>query len=176
MNFIKKHFFKKYIAERKIVRSVEVVSLQKAKRIGILCNITTESTYKDIYAVFSSLQSANRMVWLAGYIDDKMVPFYCIQQLSADFFCNKDLNWFGKPEKVQINDFINTEFDLLLDFTHQPYSVIQLMLALSHAHFIVGSQKENAQYYDLLINSDTEIENCDLLKHIAHYTQQLIGE
>lgn len=176
MNFIKKHFLKKYISDRKVVRNINVASLPQATKVGLLCNITTEDTYKDIYAVFSSLQHPNRSIWLMGYIDDKMVPFYCLQQLSADFFCNKDLNWYGKPEKVQIEDFIKSDFDVLIDFSQKPHDPIRLILNLSHAHFIVGSLKDNAPFYDLLIHADQQFENKELLRHINHYTQQLKGE
>src|SRR5574344_1127236 len=176
MNFIKKHFLKKYIAERKAVRSVDVVSLQRAKSVGLLCNITTEDTYKEIYEVFASLQAANRYVWLLGYIDDKIVPFYCLQQLSADYFCNKDLTWYGKPEKVQVDDFLKTEFDILIDFSNERSDIFELILSLSRAHFIVGAQQEYANSYDLLIQTDKPMEHRELLKTITYYTQQLKGE
>lgn len=176
MNFIKKHFLKKYIAERKAVRSVDVVSLQRAKSVGLLCNITTEDTYKEIYEVFASLQAANRYVWLLGYIDDKIVPFYCLQQLSADYFCNKDLTWYGKPEKVQVDDFLKTDFDILIDFSNESSDIFELILSLSRAHFIVGAHQEYSNYYDLLIQTEKPMEHWELLKNITYYTQQLKGE
>ena len=72
MNFIQRFFLKRYIADNKNVRKPEVISLRDAKNVGILCNITTEDSYKDIYAVFSHLQSAKRSVWLMGYIYRKL--------------------------------------------------------------------------------------------------------
>ena len=175
MNFIKKYVTKKYVAENKPVRDIVVTSLQKAKRVGILCKITDEDSYKDIYAVFSSIQSADRSVNMLGYIDDKEVPFYCLQQFSADYFCNKDLNWYGKPEKVQIHDFMNLDFDILIDFTHEPVDVIRLILSLSPAHFIVGSAPENKEFYDLIISSESPLSNAELLKNIDLYTKNLTG-
>ncbi len=176
MNFIQRFFLKRYIADNKNVRKPEVISLRDAKNVGILCNITTEDSYKDIYAVFSHLQSAKRSVWLMGYIDDKSIPFYCLQQLSADYFCNKDLNWYGKPEKVQIHDFINTDFDVLIDFSHDVFDPIRLIMSLSPAKFIIGSEKQNVEFYDLLIQSEHTISNMELLKNITHYTNQLAGK
>lgn len=175
MNFIQRHFLKRYIKENQQVRNPEVSSLRDAKNIGILCNITTEDTYKDIYAVFSRLQGTSRNVWLMGYIDDKAVPFYCIQQLSADYFCNKDLNWYGRPEKVQIKDFYNMEFDILLDFSHDVFDPLRLIMELSRAKLIIGSEKRNLKYYDLLIQTEEDISNMELLKNISHYTNQLSG-
>lgn len=176
MNFITRYFFNKYIAENKIDRSINITSLDKAKNVGIICDITTEDTYKEIYAVFAGLQNTRRSAWLIGYIDEKTVPFYCLQQLTADFFCYKDLNWFGRPEKVQINDFIQAEFDLLIDFSQESYPAILALLELSHAHFIVGGAAPKAKYYDLLINTPDKLSHKELLQNIERYTKKLSGE
>lgn len=176
MNFISRYFFNKYIAENKTNRDIHITSLQKAKSVGIICDITTEDTYKEIYAIFAGLQNTRRAAWLIGYIDDKLVPFYCLQQLTADFFCYKDLNWYSRPEKVQIKDFINTEFDILIDFSHENYPALQAILELSHAHFIVGGASCKAKHYDLLINTPEKLSHQGLLTHIECYTKQLAGE
>ena len=176
MNFIQRHFAKKYIAENKKVRTPEVVSLRDAQNVGILCNITTEDTYKDIYAVFSKWQSATRNVWLVGYINGKVIPFYCLQQLSADYFCNKDLNWYGKPMKGQVQSFCETEFDVLLDFSHDVFEPLRFIMSITPAKFIIGSEKRNMDYYDLLIESKEDMTNMELLKNINHYTNQLSGK
>lgn len=176
MNFVQKYFAKRYITENKKVRTPEVVSLRDAKNVGILCNISTEDTYKDIYAVFSKLQNPTRNVWMAGYIDNKLIPFYCLQQLSADYFCNKDLNWYGKPKKEQILNFCETEFDILLDFSHDVYDPLRFIMAITPAKFIIGSEKQNADLYDLLIQSEHDLTNMELLKNITHYTNQLSGK
>ncbi len=177
MGFIQKQLVKRYIADNKVDRKARVCALHKAVKVGILCNITTEDTYKEIYAVFDKLQTfADREVWLLGYVDSDAVPFYCHQQLKADFFCNKDLNWYGKPEKVQVTDFQKVDFDILLDFTHAPFAPIKMLLAVSPAHFIVGSEKSNAEYYDLLINTDAALSHQDLYRNIDQYTKNLTGE
>ena len=175
MNFIKRYFIKRYIFDNKKVRDISISSLRNAKNVGILCNITTEDTYKDIYAVFSKIQTTERNAWLIGYIDDKNVPFYCLQQLSADYFCNKDLNWYGKPEKGQIIDFMDIDFDILIDFSHEAYPPLQVIMALSKAHLIIGSVQENAPFYDILINSEYGFSNTELLHHVDTYTHKLSG-
>ena len=173
--FIKKFFLRRALEENKHPRNVYITALQKARSIGLLCDITDEDSYKRIFSVFSKLQHAGRTVWLMGYINDKEVPFYCLQQLAADYFCNKDLKWYGKPEKVQIDDFLGREFDLLIDFTKQPFPVIRYMLTLTQAHFIVGSAKENADLYDLYIDGENIYDHVTLLEQISLYTKQLTG-
>lgn len=171
--FIKRYALKKHLSEHKVTRDRKVVSLRNAKNIGIVAEITDEDSYKEIFAVFSKLQTISK-VQMVGYIDEKMVPFYCLDQLAADYFCKKDLNWYGKPEMVQVSDFINTDYDILIDFTRRDLAPIQYMLTLSKAQFIVGGNKENQEFYDLIIEGTDSHKK--LLENIYVYTQKLIGE
>lgn len=175
INILKNYFFNKYIQENLQLRKPKLISLQRAKSIGFLCNITDEDSYKNIFSLFSKFQNANRTLWLIGYVDDKSVPYYCLQQLTADYFCKKELNWFGKPVKVQIDDFIKKDFDMLIDFTQKPFQSIQYILKLTQSGFIVGGNQHHKNDYDLFI----DIQNKDpymLLENINLYTKKLMGE
>lgn len=176
LNLIKNYFLNKYIQDNKVVKNPKLISLQRAKSIGFICNITDEDSYKDIFALFTKFQNSNRSLWLMGYIDDKFVPYYCLQQLTADFFCNKELNWFGKPEKVQINDFIKRDFDMLIDFTRKPFRPVQYILKLSNAGFVVGGNPSNRDDYDLFIDDSQDSDNYNLLENIHKYTLKLMGD
>jgi len=175
VNFIAKLFLKKYRSKNQVDRDKQITSLSKAKDIGLICKITNEDSYKEINAIFVGLQKFNRTLWLMGYVDGKNVPFYCLQQLTADFFCNKDLNWYGKPEKVQINDYLKREFDLLIDFTHDVNEPIRTILTLSNAKCLAGANRNNEDMYDLFIDSQSDLSHKELLDQIQLYTEQLTG-
>ena len=174
-SFIKKYFFKKYLAENKPNRSVSIVSVSRAKSIGLLCEITDEDSYKAIFKIFTQLQQNNTMVHLIGYIDEKYVPFYCLQQLSADYFCQKQLSWCGEPNMIQVTDFINRDFDVLLDFNYRYHAPIEAILATSHARFIIGSCADYKDLYDLTIQTDSGNYN-QFLASVFNYTQKLAGK
>lgn len=160
-----------------VVRNKQLISLDKAKDIGLLCKITDEDSYKEINAVFTHLpKSLDRTLWLMGYCDGKIVPYYCLQQLTADFFCNKDLNWFGRPIKVQITDYISREFDMLIDFTHDENEPVKTILSLSNARFITGSNPTNYEFYDLFIDTDETLSHRALVNQIGNYTNKLTGD
>lgn len=173
---IKSFFLKRYLANNKIVREKTLISLQQAKNIGLMCEITNEASYKEYFAIFSAIQKANRNMWLLGYIDDKIVPFYCLEQLTVDFFCNKDLNWYGKPQKIQVLDYEKKAFDMLIDFTKRPLLPIRSILELSQAKCIVGGNKNHRDSYDLFIGGENDLSSHQLLKNIDIYTQKLTGE
>jgi len=171
---LKNYFLQRYLTANKPVRQKQLLSLQRAKNIGIVCNITDEDSYKEIFYIFTQLQEHGHNIKLIGYIDEKTVPFFCLPQLAADYFCQKQLNWYGRPNMIQVDDFIKTEYDMLLDFNSYYYPAVASILALTKSKFIVGHTPENHDLYDLYI----DIANTDALTFlgaVSTYTQKLTG-
>jgi len=170
----KNYFLKRYISENQTRRNTRLCSLSNAKSIALLCEITDEDSYKNIFQIFTQLQNTGRQVKLIGYINEKEVPFYCLPQLSADYFCNKNLTWFGMPNLVQLQDFLKVEHDILIDFNTISHAPIQALLSLTKSRFIVGRQPDNQKYYDLFID-DCKSNNAQYLDTIHLYTHKLTG-
>ncbi len=175
-NIIKNKYLNKFLITHKVLRKKQIVSLDNAKSIGILAEITDENSYKQIYSLFTKLQSMEKTVWLMCYVNEKSVPYYCLQQLTADYFCKKNLNWFGKPDFVQMKDFLAKEFDMLIDFNMKSYQPNEFILAQTHSKFIIGTIKELQSLYDLYIETEHNNDQIELLKHIHHYSKKLTGE
>lgn len=171
---LKNYFLQKYLTAHKPSRQKQLISLQRAKNIGMICEITDEDSYKNIFYIFTQLQEHGHNIKLIGYIDEKIVPFYCLPQLSADYFCQKQLNWYGRPNMIQVDDFIKTEYDMLLDFNASYHSAIRTILALNKSKFIVGHTAENQDLYDLYIDTATT-DAYNFLESVSKYTQKLTG-
>ena len=175
INRIKKYFLNRCIEKRKPLREKHIIALEQAQTIGILCQITDEDSYKEIHTLFSKIQSLNRIVWLVGYIDTKKVPYFCLPQLSADYFTRKNLNLYGKPHFGQFNDFIHKDFDMLIDFSRKDLAPLQYILAVSKAKLIIGANEYSQNLYDIFIHDKTEMDSLKLLKTIYNYLLKLTG-
>lgn len=175
LNWLKRYCIKRYISDNKPVRYKELISLDKAKSIGVVAVITDEHSYRDVFSIFTRLQHANKMVRMVAYIDEKSVPYYCLEQLTADYFCQKDLNWYQKPMMVQVHDFMRIEFDMLIDFSNTPLPPVHTVLQLSHAKMIVGANTNYRHEYDLFMD-DPELGHLELIKCIELYSRKLMGE
>ena len=171
---IKNFFLNRYISGNKSPKNPRITNLKQAKFIALLCEITDEDSYKDIFRLFTQLQNEGHQVKLVGYVNDKEVPFYCLPQLSADYFCNKHLNWFGLPNFVQIQDFLKEDYDMLIDFNTVKYAPIQAILALTHSKFIIGREPQSQSLYDLFMD-DGKSSNDHFLEVIHDYTLKLTG-
>ena len=175
ISYIKKSLLKRCLEKHKASREKKLISLEKAQTIAILCQITDEESYKEVHALFSKLHSHNRTAWLMGYIDKKGVPYYCLPQLSADYFSKKNLNWYGKPYFTQLNDFLNKDFDILIDFSRKDLPPLRYILSTSKAKLIVGANAYAQNLYDVFIHDETEPDDLKLLKIIHNYLLKLTG-
>jgi hypothetical protein len=175
IHYIKKSFLKRCLEKHQSSREKKIISLEKAKTIGMICQITDEDSYKEIHALFSKLQSHHRTAWLMGYVDKKEVPFYCLQQLSADFFSKKNLNWYGKPDFAQLNDFLNKDFDILIDFSRNNLAPLRYILSTTNAKLLVGANENAQDLYDIFIHTDINIDHQQFLKIVHNYLLKLTG-
>lgn len=62
-----------------------------------------------------------------------------------------DINFFGVPASKLIETFVNTPFDILIDFTREKSGVVEFVCAKSVAKFKVGKHNTNS-IFDLIIN------------------------
>ena len=129
----------------------------------------------EIVTKFSEDFMTGKVVHLIGYIDEKYVPFYCLQQLSADYFCQKQLTWCGEPNVVQVTDFMQRDFDILLDFNYRYHAPIETILATAHSKFVIGSCADYKDIYDLYIQTESGNYN-QFLNSTFNYTQKLSGK
>ena len=175
INHIKKHLLNRSLKHQKVYREKVIVSLEQTHTIGMLCQISDEDSYKDVYNLFSKLHSPKRVVKLMGYIDEKTVPFFCLPQLSADYFCKKHLNWYGKPNFAHLKDFAAIDFDILIDFSRNDLAPLHYLLTVSKAKLIVGANEHAQDFYDIYFKDETNPDNFQLLKTIHNYLLKLTG-
>jgi len=174
-NSLKKKKLNRSLKKYKIVREKRIMSLDKTRSIAMMCQITDEESYKEIHDLLSKLHSPRRNVWLLGYINKKEVPYYCLPQLSADYFSNKELNWYGKPNFSQLKDFISKDFDVLIDFSRQDLSPLRYVLSICNAKLIIGANEYAEELYDVYIQDENNMDNLSLLKTIHNYLHKLTG-
>jgi hypothetical protein len=175
LSYLKRLLFNRTLKSHKISREKQIVSLEKTRTIAILCQITDEDSYKEIYELFTKLHSPKRIIRLLGYIDQKEVPYFCLPQLSADYFAKKHLNWYGKPDFPQLKDFINHDFDILIDFSRTNLMPLRYILTASKAKLIVGANEYAQELYDIYIHDESNPDNLNLLKTIHNYLLKLTG-
>ena len=130
-------------------------SFAKVGTIGVLFDATTSEDLELVKRYIAYLKENRKKVKVIGYFNVRDIPQLTYSKLEFDFFSTKELNWFGKPTPAHVNNFMEEEFDLLIDFNIADHFPLKYIAALSKANFKVGKFNEaDKETYDLMIDTD----------------------
>jgi hypothetical protein len=142
---------KDHIREPKTIR----FNFDAIKTVGILFDATSKEDYELLKRYVIYLREHRKRVKVIGFFSAKNIPELTYSKLEYDFFSKKDLNWFGKPSSVVIRNFMNEEWDLLIDLNIHDHYPLKYISTLSYANFKVGKYNEkDLEIYDMMIDSD----------------------
>ena len=150
-------------------RTKEVCNLDDAKSIGILYNATSEQQIKIIKPFVSYFFDLKKDVKALGYVNAKILSYCHIPKLQYDFFYQKDLNWYYKPQNYIIDNFITKEYDILINLCDSSAIPIKYLVASSIAHFKIGIYEEDYEIYDLMISLKEDKSMEKLMNEIKYY-------
>lgn len=125
------------------------------RTVGILFDASNPEDFELVKRYVVYLREHAKKVKVMGYFSAKQIPALTYSKLEYDFFSSKEVNWFGKPTTHIIDNFINEEFDLLIDLNIHDHFPLKYISALSKAKFKVGKYKEEDEsIFDMLIDAD----------------------
>lgn len=154
----------------KLSRQRKSTNLEDARTIGLLYYLSDENTYKEIEEFLKVLVDNNLKVRVACYTDNKIQPHYFIPKLSQDILIPKDLNWYGKPEKMFVRDFLTEKFDILIDLSLREHYPLLYLAALSQSALKIGRFDERHQeFFDMMIHTSDDTTLKEFTDQILHY-------
>jgi len=162
---------------KKLVRTRKANNLENAQTIALLYYLPDEDCYKKVEEFIKKLNEQNIKVRVACYTEQKFVPHYFIPKLLQDIITLKDLNWYYQPQKPFVKDFLEEEFDILIDLCLTEYFPLLYLAAKSKAGLKIGRFDESHQdYYDLMIDvpADSSIEY--FTGQVIHYLNKINTE
>jgi hypothetical protein len=162
------HYFRKEL--EKTGRNRKLTNLKDAKKIGILYNLDNVPDYDVVAEFVTRLQHERKEVKALGYVKNKNLISRFLPKLSYDFFSGKDMNWFYKPVKDKVMDFIQKDFDLLIDLDMKDSLPLKYISGLSMSMCRIGRYSEdNASCYDLMLDVNPSTPVNEFIRQITHY-------
>ncbi len=153
-----------------LLRERKSANLEEAHTIALLYYLPDEDTYKQVEEFIKILSETNLKVRVACYTDIKIQPHYFIPKLSQDILIPKDLNWYGKPEKTFVPDFLAEKFDILIDLSLSEHFPLLYLAALSNAALKIGRFDDTHQeFFDMMIHTTPETSLREFMDQIMHY-------
>ena len=153
-------------------RQVKITNLEKAKTIGVVFNAATENDYQRAAGLIRHLKAQDKLVNSIALVPYKDIPHYLPAKISSDYITLKDLNWYRKPRNQFSRDFINKEFDMLIDLNLQQNDSLRYVVSLSKARFKIGLfNEEYKDIYDFMLEGIKPTQVSLFIKEVLHYLE-----
>lgn len=152
----------------------QLLSLMSAQHIGIVYNAEDKENEQIIQKYATDLRSEGKKVFMLGYVDLKQLPHSKKFLLNSEFFWKEKLNGVNLPVKGKIGQFLQQEFDLLLNLYQEPLLPMQAIAAYSNAKYRVGANIEGSlDYYDAVIDTGSRNDLRFLIEQIDFYLRNI---
>lgn len=155
LNYIKEFFVKKTL-NNNLSNQNNKVFPKNVQTIGLLID---ESNFSNSEALIKELMIngiASENIKVVAY----KVKFKEKETYFLPTFGKKHINWKGEITENFLNEFVNSEFDLLLNYYNVENVILMLITSKSKARFKVGFSTVDNNLNRLMIS--TELENYKL--------------
>jgi hypothetical protein len=171
---IKRYFGERYLRSKgETIRNKSVSNFSDARNIGIIYSEKGEGFFILVkqYVKYLKAEHGIRDVMAMAYIDDKKhVPHYQVHRLKFDYFTKAEIDWRCEPNCDQVKNFINTEFDILIDLDKNPSLPLRFLLAASKARFKVGHYDAALEnFYDMMLKTPENTTFDNYISQVNHY-------
>lgn len=146
-------------------RQVQLPRPDQIRKVGVVWQPHEKAAFQYLHDYFAHEKVIFRNMCV--YEDHAGVPE------DSSIITHKSLNWMGLPKPGPVDDFINTEFDVLFNIALEQNLVLDYITALSRARFKTGWSAEKRNFFDLNINIGNKQDALYLAEQQIFYLRQL---
>lgn len=152
-----------------VSREKKFINFQNARTVGLLFDASDPDVYDLVKKYIKYLKEAKKKVKAIGYFNTKTLPSVEYVTVDYDFFTKKDLTWYGKPTHNLVKNFIQEEYDILINFSLEGSFPLQYIAAMSKAKFKIGRAGDNDEVYDMLLEQPEDKDFKFFMRQVDHY-------
>lgn len=168
--YIKKRLF---LAHKKQQRVVNIVTLAGAKSVGILWNPADEESIETYEQLRQILNGRGIKPFGIAFINSKREKETLATVSNSLLINNSNINFWGKPRSGDGLQFMQQDFDILIDLSINKCIALQYILIHSSARFKVGWKSDDPNVYDLEIDVIANPQCRFLMEQIIFYLEKL---
>ncbi len=157
---------------RHITRNKRIHNFTTAGTAGIIFNCLNEEEFTAVKEFKHFLESKSIHTDVIGYVSDKQVPDHYLLRTGFNFFCQKDLTWYYKPDMRFANDFTKKNYNILFDLSLRDMFPVNYIVKLSPSAYKIGRFRETNQY-DLMIDIKDNKSVPYLIDQVKHYLSMM---
>ena len=138
----------------------------KVSSVGVIFDYDSYYDYDFFQELISELGVMKNKIRFMALIDqEKNRP-----NSWDSFFSLENFDWLGRSKNIEIDEFVDQPFDLLISYYSPNKLELNLVTALSKANFKIGINSKDVRLHDLIIEVDpskTDIFKIELLKYLT---------
>jgi hypothetical protein len=170
-NYFRKRLINYFLKQQ---RNAKIQTLSDSRSIGILWNPVDEGSIETYELVRKTLKDKGIAVTGLGYADRKTEQNLSLVAHSG-FSNNSNVGLSGKPVSGPGEQFVNENFDILIDLSVKKVLALEYILVHSEAKFKVGWESTGTNYYDLNIDVSKQPTCRYLMEQIIFYLEKING-
>jgi hypothetical protein len=124
------------------------VSANKIVSVGVLLNAVEFDDFENFNTFFKTLNLNSPKHKILTYSSEDSV----VHNQWDSFFGPKDIGWKGKIKNIDLQAFIDTDYDVLICYYKENILELNQVTAMSKANFKVGISNADERLFDLIID------------------------
>lgn len=159
---------------RKIRRQKKFNNLRNSHKIGIIWDGSKTDDFEALTAFFQEMQERKIQVDIVCYYPRKVLPdkYTAIRYLTC--IKSTDLNYLFIPKTDDIEEFINTPYEILIDMNENNLFPVKFISVLSRAEFKVGiDSSPYRNELDMTISIEKNYNARYYLEQVKHYLEMI---
>ena len=155
---------------KRLSRKRFIHNLNSAEKVGVVFSPLNKEELKIIKGFLSFLSNLEIKVFPLAFIDTKKNDIEMVMERNINFVQRKDFNWFHKPLAKVLKDFMNEDFDILINLCMKNTLPVNFIVSQSKAKLKAGKYFENAETFcDLMIDIKNSTDISYLIEQTSHY-------
>lgn len=151
-------------------REVRAVNIKNAARVAIVYRGDDAEVKELVERYVKFLHTYKVKVKTLGFYNEDELPRYVTPKLEYDYFVKSNLNWSLQTSVLEVKNFIDTDFDILIDTTVKEDLVLRFVVRSSKATFKVGgSGHKSGEDLDFTVNLKGDEGVRQLFKALDNY-------
>ena len=158
----------------RINRSKKFNNLRNSRKIGIVWDGNLTNQFNFLTDFYREIHERGIQVDIICYYSGKILPneYTAIRYLKC--FKRSDLSFFYLPESPEVEEFINTPYDIIVDINFSRHFPLYYVTSLSKAAFKVGAgDTMGRETLDMTIELNGKQNISFFLTQVRHYLEMI---
>lgn len=124
---------------------------------------------RELLNTLNKYTADGKKLFFLGYVK-KLPPF---EQEEILWITKKDMNWFGIPKSQKIKNFVDREFDVLINTSMKTIRPLEYISTYSKAKLRIGKfDAKKTYYYDFMMHMDND-NQYEYLDQVERYLRMV---